>query len=614
MDTWDELNRRATPSALLTLDGTIHSLNASMAATLGRPAEQCVGHDFLGLLPDTQRASAVSLLTHGATTKTVAMRVLEFSGPGSASVVSLIEAQPVEDPAGRERLVWVYSVDARNDPGGLLIPFRLAAAAADLGLWMYSPQEHRLDWLGGAPALAVLFPHASASLSRVVRRVHPDDREALGRLVRSTAAQSPWISLRFRTENEGWHHLACQIRRIQLGYGGPEQVFGVIRDDTRLEASRQKALVTLAAERQRADEIADFSAALITATTEQELQQVVLTRVAATFGGTGAMLALVDNETRRLSVSSDARVDPRQADDMHGLSLDESGPLTYAIRTGMPQFIPNQEEYVRRWPGVVSAPWLSSYVATSIAPLSPVGEQPLGAWGVIYDIEHHASPDERALMSTLADLAGQALERIQLQQARVELATALQQSMLPTLPEHLPGLEVAACYQPSRDGLDIGGDWYDAFVMPDGAVALEIGDAQGHDVGAAAFMGQVRGSMRAIAAHEPDPGTVLRRTNQLLIAMDAPRFASCTMLHIDPRNGQVTGTSAGHVPLLCAHDDGSHDIRELLGGPVLGVLPDTHYSEETFTLEEDTALVMVTDLSKWSGHAMAIRRQQQAGP
>jgi serine phosphatase RsbU (regulator of sigma subunit) len=199
------------------------------------------------------------------------------------------------------------------------------------------------------------------------------------------------------------------------------------------------------------------------------------------------------------------------------------------------------------------------------------------------------------LMGTLADLAGQALRRIRSQQARVELATALQQAMLPTLPEHLPGLEVAARYRPSRDGLDIGGDWYDAFVMPDGAIALEIGDVQGHDVDAAALMGQVRLSMRLIAAQEPDPATVLTRTNELLVTMDPARFASCTMLHLDPRDGRVTGTSAGHVPLLCAHKDGSHGIRELPGGPVLGVMPGIKYREETFALDEDTALVMVTD-------------------
>ncbi|MGI5139141.1 MULTISPECIES: PP2C family protein-serine/threonine phosphatase [unclassified Streptomyces] len=203
--------------------------------------------------------------------------------------------------------------------------------------------------------------------------------------------------------------------------------------------------------------------------------------------------------------------------------------------------------------------------------------------------------DERTLMGTLADLAGQALRRIRLQQARVELATALQQTMLPRLPAHLAGLEVAARYRPSRDGLDIGGDWYDAFVMPDGAIALEIGDAQGHDVDAAAAMGQIRASIRAIAAHEPDPATVLTRANELLVTMGVARFASCTMLHLDPRDRRIIGASAGHVPMLCPRTDGSHSIHELPGGPVLGILPDTEYREESFILDEDSALVMVTD-------------------
>ncbi|MFF2999502.1 PP2C family protein-serine/threonine phosphatase [Streptomyces sp. NPDC057950] len=162
-------------------------------------------------------------------------------------------------------------------------------------------------------------------------------------------------------------------------------------------------------------------------------------------------------------------------------------------------------------------------------------------------------------------------------------------------PDHLPGLEVAARYRPSRDGLDIGGDWYDAFMMPGGAVAPEIGDSQGHDVDAAAFMGQVRTSIRAIAPREPEPATVLTRTNELLVTMNPARFASCTMLYISPDEGQVIGTSAGHVPLLCARKDGSSEVRELPGGPVLGVVAGTDYREETFTLEEGTALVMVTD-------------------
>ncbi|MFE1849383.1 SpoIIE family protein phosphatase [Streptomyces sp. NPDC002387] len=595
MDALDELLRRPTPSALVALDGAVLSLNAAMARALGRSVEQCLGHGFGDLLPASQLASVEGLVAHAATTDTVAMRVLEFPGPDTASVVCLVEARSVNDPAGREPLVWLHSLNAANDWGGLLIPFRLAAKAADLGLCMYSPQERQLEWLGGAPALAALFPEASMPLSEVVRRVHPEDREPLRRLVTSTAARSPWIKVRFLTERDGCHHLVCQSRRIILGSGGPERVLGVIRDETTWEARRRRALVALSAERQRADEIAAFSSAVMTAVTEQEVRQVVLTRLAATFGGTGAALALVTKD--RLRVSSDAGI-PLPVAAVHGLPLDAPSPLPYVIRTGKPQFIPDQEDYIRCWPNGAMVPYfdqLDTGYAISITPLGPAGEQPLGAWLVTYDSAHHSSPDERALMVTLADLAGQALKRVRLQEARIELAAALQQTMLPTLPEHLPGLEVAARYRPSRDGLDIGGDWYDAFVTPDGAVALEIGDAQGHDVDAAAAMGQVRASMRAIAAHEPDPATVLMRTNELLLTMQAARFASCTMLYIDPGDGRVTGASAGHVPLLYARDDGSHSIRELPGGPVLGVLPDADYPEETFTLDKDAALVMVTD-------------------
>ncbi|MFJ7947256.1 SpoIIE family protein phosphatase [Streptomyces sp. NPDC096354] len=596
MDASDELLRRAGPSALLTQDGAVRSLNAPMASALGRPTEECLGRGFRDLYPASQRLSAESLVVAAARTKAVAMRVLEFPGPGGVPVACLLEARPVKDPAYGEQLVWVHSLNAHTDLASLLIPFRLAAEAAGLGLWMYSPQLDQLEWLGGAPAMVALSPDLTTPLSRVISALHPDDREPFMQLLRSAPAQSPWLRLRHLTPQDGWHQLVIQTRRLQLGYGGPERSFGLLRDDTKQEKRKRKAQAALAAERQRAKEIADFSSALITAATIQELQQVVLARLAATFGASGVLFALVDNG--RLSVSTDAGITMGEAQTLHGLSLDCAGPLPEAIRTGKPLFVLNREDYTRRWSHGASLPWmdrLSSDYTISITPLGETGNQPLGAWLMTYGSEYRPSLEERTLMGALADLAGQALRRIRLQQARVELATALQQTMLPTLPEHLPGLEVAARYRPSRDGLDIGGDWYDAFVIPDGAIALEIGDVQGHDVDAAAFMGQVRLSIRAIAAQEPDPAAVLTRTNKLLTTMDPARFASCTMLQVDPDDGQATGTSAGHVPVLCARRDGSHEVRELPGGPVLGVVPGTEYREGTFTLDEDSALIMVTD-------------------
>ncbi|MFD3458041.1 SpoIIE family protein phosphatase [Streptomyces sp. NPDC058691] len=596
MDTSDELLRRADPAALLTLDGVISGLNPAMATALGRAAEQCLGHGFVDLWPASQRISARSLVLHAATAETVAMRVLDFPGPGAASIACLIEARQVKDSATGEHLVWVHALNAQNDLNSLLIPFRLATAAANLGLWMYSAHERQLEWLGGAPDVVALFPDPTTSMASVMSSVHPDDREAFRQLGRSASGQSPWVRLRYLTQHDGWHQLAVQTRRIRLGYGGPERIFGLVRDDTKQEKSKERVQAALTAERQRAKEIAEFSSALISAATEQELRQVVLTRLAATFGASGALLALVDED--RLHISTDAGIAIWEVEVMHGMSLDHPSPLPEAIRTGKSHFIPDRKDYIRRWPHAAQFPRLArlgSDYAVSITPLSEAGNQPVGGWLVTYANGYRPSLDERTLMGTLADLAGQALRRIRLQQARVELASALQQTMLPTLPEHLPGLEVAARYRPSRHELDIGGDWYDAFVMPGGTVAVEIGDVQGHDVDAAAFMGQVRLFMRAIADQERDPGTVLRRTNELLVAMDPPRFASCTMLHIDPRDGEVSGTSAGHVPVLRACRDGSHDVVKLPGGPVLGVLPGMDYAEEAFTLDEDSALVMVTD-------------------
>lgn len=108
-------------------------------------------------------------------------------------------------------------------------------------------------------------------------------------------------------------------------------------------------------------------------------------------------------------------------------------------------------------------------------------------------------------------------------------------------------------------------------------------------------MGRLRSIMRELADDELGPRVALTRINKLLDREDAGRFASCTLLRIDPRDGQVTGTSAGHVPVLCAHKDGSHTTRQLPGGPVLGVVPEADYPLGTFSLDKDSALIMLTD-------------------
>ena len=600
METSDELLRGPGPAALLTLDGVVVELNDAMAAALGRPSEQCTGRGFSDLWPAGRRVAARNLAAHAAARKSVAMRVLDFSWPAGASATSsveLIEARRVRNPAGHGTRVWLHALDVRNDVAGLLIPVCMDAASERLGVLTYSSADRALEWLGGAPAVGALFPESAMPLDSVLASVHPEDRGTVRQMLDAPSPGSPWGTVRYRAPHSDWRRLAVRTRRIRLGHDGPSMIIGLIRDDTREVRRRPRRQAALLAERQRAREVADFSAALIAAATEQELQQVVLMRLAATFGAAGALFALVDDGDR-LRVGTDAGTGMREVDVVDGAELDAPSPLPEAIRTGRPQFISDRRDYTRRWPLAAELPRLTRIgpeQAFAITPIGEGGDQPLGGFMVACGSGRRLSLKDRTLMATLADLAGQALRRIRLEQARVRLAVTLQEAMLPALPDHLAGLEVAARYRPSGHGLDIGGDWYDAFVMPDGTVALGIGDVQGHDVDAAAFMGQVSLSMRAIAGQDPDPGTVLTRTNQLLATLDHARFASCAMLRIDPRDGQVTGTSAGHVPLLYARKDGSHTVHQLPGGPVLGILAETEYVEETFVLDRDSALVMVTD-------------------
>lgn len=199
------------------------------------------------------------------------------------------------------------------------------------------------------------------------------------------------------------------------------------------------------------------------------------------------------------------------------------------------------------------------------------------------------------LLNTLQDLTARARREVEFHQARVELAQALQRDMLPAALPALPGLQSAARYAPARHGLDIGGDWYDGFPLADGALGFAIGDVQGHDVEAAAFMGQVRIAMRAIAGTASDPGEVLGRTNDLLVSVDSGLFATCTFMRLDPTTWELHSARAGHVASVWATTEGRSGVREDTGGMPLGIEPGEGYPVTRRTLDSDGAIVLLTD-------------------
>jgi serine phosphatase RsbU (regulator of sigma subunit) len=190
---------------------------------------------------------------------------------------------------------------------------------------------------------------------------------------------------------------------------------------------------------------------------------------------------------------------------------------------------------------------------------------------------------------------------LELDAARADLEVehqALQMFQRAMLPAELPrvgSVDLSAVYLPTAERIDIGGDWYDAFLLPDGRLALAVGDVTGHDLRAATVMGQVRNAVRAYATEHPDPGAVLSRVNTLLARL--PELDLVTMLYgvYDPLCHELVWSNAGHpTPLLRRGD--TVTILTMAGGLLLGVIPDGEpYPEHRLRLGPGDSVLWYTD-------------------
>jgi len=174
--------------------------------------------------------------------------------------------------------------------------------------------------------------------------------------------------------------------------------------------------------------------------------------------------------------------------------------------------------------------------------------------GVLCLVHRELDGFDREVVVTTAHLgrrAGVLLENVRLYLAERDAALTLQHSLLPVLGD-VGGLDVAASYLPSGRRAEVGGDWFDAFVLPDGAVSLAVGDVVGHDLRAAASMGQLRSLLRASVWRGDRPGAALERLDGLVRALDVADVATCVLVRWErtPDGAHLTWASAGHPPAL----------------------------------------------------------------
>ena len=165
----------------------------------------------------------------------------------------------------------------------------------------------------------------------------------------------------------------------------------------------------------------------------------------------------------------------------------------------------------------------------------------------------------------------------------------------PDFPE-VPGIEIAARYLSAEVEAEVGGDWYDAFPMPDGRVMLVVGDVSGHGIRAARLMAKLRHSIRAYSTIDPYPQRVLELLDEFLAHFsEAEEFATVLVAALDHRTGEVELVSAGHPPPLLINES-SAELVAVPGSRALGItLTEFTARAHRLVLEPGSALLFYTD-------------------
>ncbi|WP_316745292.1 SpoIIE family protein phosphatase [Streptomyces sp. MK7] len=333
--------------------------------------------------------------------------------------------------------------------------------------------------------------------------------------------------------------------------------------------------------------VLQLSSALTEAVTTRQVCEVVSDQLLPAFGGQQMAIYVVRSATMHLLHHTGRHEE--FLDWLEGVPLHARLPGTETLTSGAPLFIESQQDLARGYPGIPMGQVSSWAYLPLIASGRPVGTCVLG-----FDEIHHFTEKDRGVLTALAGVIAQALERARLYDSEFAVAHGLQKTLLPHRLPTVPGIRTVARYLPATSGMDIGGDWYDVIRSATG-VCLVIGDVEGHSIAAAATMAQLRSAVRAFAAAGHTPGEMMAGVNRTLIDLDSDLLASCCCIHLEPRGEHAYAVTAGHPPPLLRRPDGTTEALGLDIGPVLGVDHASAYAHTRIALPPGSVLALYTD-------------------
>ena len=465
------------------------------------------------------------------------------AGPDSPEAVRRTRERYRSLVQAGNQVVWV------TDPSGEI--------AEDSPEWRWITGQSLEDYLAGGWLAAI----------------HPNDRDRVERDWRECIETGTVFdgSYRVRTKTGSYRHY--DVRAVPIERDGVIiEWMGASTDVTsQREADEMRGRLTeqLSAAALRTSRLQQATSLLAEALSVKEVLAVITEVGRSSVGAERAAVAILGDDRFRLRVfTADASGDG-PAELAGEITVDRPSVMTAAIGQRRCVIFASRDSLRSHFEGD-EPPLLSSGDERSWVglPLTASGA-PLGALQFAFTHPHQITDEERVFLEALAGQGALALERAKLYEREHATAETLQRSLLPdTLPD-VPGIALKAFYKPVS--IEVGGDWYDAFRLPDGKLAVAAGDVMGKGLTAAAGMGRVRNALRALALTDPRPAAVLAGLDRLFLATEqAEQVTTVCYLVVDPLTGEGVAGNAGHLPPLLIGPDGPPRLDETEAGTPLG--------------------------------------------
>ena len=545
--------------AFLGADMRFGWVNAALARLYGHDQAEFAGRPMAEVWPATEAAKAEAALRQVLAEDRPATEASEdpalnrvyhwfpVHGPDGAQIgAGLIVAEAAVAEAGAAAPVNGTVTDSATES---------ATGLSSEAALRRSEERYRALAQGGAQVVWVASPDG------VMLEDSPEWRWITGQTEESLRAGRIFDD-RFRMRTRAGAYRHYDVRAVPIERDGKiAEWVGACTDVTsQREAEEMRGRLTeqLSAAALRTARLQQATSMLAEALDVEQVVEVITEVGRTAIGALRSAVALLDEEKLRLRVVNPdglAPVGPDSADAR--LTLDTPSVMTRAIATRRPVLIPSPEELRRQFEPDLAEGAGSGTVEDTGDERSWVGlpllaaGAPLGALRFSFNRPRRITEEERVFLEALAGQCALAVERAEMYEREHNAAVTLQRSLLPDKLPDVPGLALDARYLPVTRNMEIGGDWYDVFRLPDRRLAVTVGDVMGKGLQAAAGMGRVRNALRALALTDPRPAAVLSGLDRLFSATELEeQVTTVSYLVIDPETGEGQAGNAGHLPTL----------------------------------------------------------------